>query len=381
MTDLFLEDDLKTLSDTQKAICLSIYIPTHESGMEVNENMDRTAFKNEVQALRRKLEGYDFDKGYIEELLSPAMQLIDNLMFWKDLSLGLAVFIKAGFFKYFRLPVSFSAFSVISSRFVISPIVPAFILKNSFCILSINKYEFKLFSSNKSEIKEIEIEEDLRKKAEEALMPVDYLNDFHEPLTENRQSQVMQKTKEKGDVNIPAFFKSIDDIVSLKLKDMGEPLLVLAGLKEWQGDYRKLSRYKNIYEQAYDHNTQYISPRELHEHVIEIVRPYLEKPLQEALVTYRQLAGSGKTSYNINNIIFDAKAGRVDTLFISKDAYLWGKYDEKKNELLVEDGPDLENYCLLNDAMVSAINNKGKIFMLEKNQMPENSSIVAVFRY
>jgi hypothetical protein len=381
MTDVFLEDDFKRLSDVQKATCLSIYIPTHEAGMEVNENLDMIAFRNEVKSLQNKLEDLGYDDEKIEALLRPALQLLDDLVFWKNQSSGLAVFMMEGFFRYFRLPVPFHALSLISSRFIVTPIIPALDHRNIFFILSLNKYEFHLFACNGSGIREMEIEEEFRKKAEDALLPIDYLNDFHEPLAENRDSQVLQRTKEKGDVNVPGFFKAIDEIVAIKFKDMGEPLLVLAGVEEWQGDYRKVSRYKNLYDKGFDCNIQSLSPRELHEKVMEIIKPYFEKAVEAALLKYHMLAGTGKTSYNLHNILFDVTDGRVDILFIPKETYIWGRYDEKENELLMAEGPGLENYCILNYAAVTAIKNKGKIFMLDKNRMPEDAPLVAVYRY
>jgi hypothetical protein len=378
MTDQFDEKDLDQLAEMH-GTCLSIYIPTHEYGMEVNESMDMISFKNEIQRLQRKLEGDGFKNAGI--LLKPAFDLLDDVVFWKNQSSGLAVFIKEGYFKYFRLPMAFETLSVISADFIITPLIPALSLTEEFFILSLNKYDFKLFRCTMADMHEVRIEEELRRRAEEVLIPINYRNDFHEPFTENRDSQVLQRAKEKGDANVHEFFRSIDEIVLTKLKEENGPLLILAGIGEWQGLYRKVSRYNNIWKKGCEQNAQSIPERELHERVLAITQSYFAEPLRNALFKYRELAGSGLTSTSLKSILFDANAGRVESLFIPKNIHIWGRYNVGENELIIEEEFSQGNYCLLNYAARITMNNEGKVFVLERNKIPENSEIAVLYRY
>jgi hypothetical protein len=387
MVDIFDEEILKRIIEIQGDTCISIYIPTHQEGLEVNENMDIISFKNEVQDIKIQLSEYGLDNGSIDKLLKPAWELINDTSFWKFQSHGLAVFIKDDYFQYLRLPVSFKIFSVISSRFVFSPLIQALEMNNKFYILSLNQYEFKLFESSLTSIKEVLIEDELKAKVEETLAPFDYRNDLYETTDPGGNSasvglkkQVLERAKQNGDVNLSVFFRTINDIVISKIRDVKVPL-VLAGLEEWQSNYRKINKYRNLWEQGYLHNAQFLSPKELHKQVLTLIAPYFDKPQERSLSRYNALAGTGRTSYALENILFDASAGRIDTLFIPKDFNVWGTYDIDQNEVVIHNSSYRYNYCLLNYAASITLSNSGNVFMVDSNQMPEQGNIAAIYRY
>jgi hypothetical protein len=386
MIDLFEADDLEKLAEI-RGTCISIYIPAHEAGIEVNENMDKISFKNEFQKVQQILEEYGYKNREIENLLSPAKDLLDDLNFWKDQSRGLTAFISKDFFKAYRLPISFMNFSVVSSRFIITPIIPTLQLRNKFFILSLNKYTFKLYQCTMSEISEVEIDEILRQKVEEALAPFGYKNDLYEPviesrdpLNESRKKQILERAKEKGDVNLPEFFRLVNEIVMMKLKEEDSPL-VLAALDEWQGDFRKVNKYRNLWEKGYTRNAEFLTPRQLHEDVLEIMKPYFEGPRDNALSKYQAMAGTGQTSDDIEKIVLDAATGRVESLFVEKDTFLWGRFDPVKNSIEIVGAPDKDNYCLISYACINTLKNKGMVYILDKDIMPAGSSMACVYRY
>lgn len=387
MEDRFDEEILTRIIGIEGDTCISIYIPTHQEGLEVNENMDIISFKNEIQDIKIQLSENGLDNRTIDKILKPAWDLIDDTSFWRLQSHGLAVFLKEDFFQYLRLPVSFKMFSVISSRFVFSPLIQALDMNSKFYILTLNQYEFKLFESSLTSINEVLLNDDLKAKIEETLAPFDYRNDLYETTDPAGNSanagikkQVLERAKQNGDVNLSVFFRTINDVVISTIKDEKAPL-VLAGLDEWQSLYRKINKYRNLLEQGFLHNAQFLSPNELHKQVLPLISPYFEKPQERSLSRYNALAGTGRTSYALENILFDANAGRVDTLFVPKDVYVWGKYDNNLNTITQQNGSLKDNYCLLNYAASITLSNSGNVFLVEPSQMPERGYIAAIYRY
>jgi len=94
----------ENLASHRGEFCISIYLPTHRSGVEVNELEDNLAFKNSLQQVTATLKSKNVDQALIQRALEPAYDLVRNTTFWRNLNQGLAVFIADNYFKYIKMP-------------------------------------------------------------------------------------------------------------------------------------------------------------------------------------------------------------------------------------------------------------------------------------
>src|SRR5688500_2137360 len=116
--------DLVELANYTSDCCISVYIPTHRAGVEVNERMDSIAFKNALQQIEAILKDRGFDQTKVARLLKPGYDLLRNDKFWYALSDGLAVFIADGLFRYMKLLVTPTDRLLVNTSFYLSPLVP-----------------------------------------------------------------------------------------------------------------------------------------------------------------------------------------------------------------------------------------------------------------
>jgi hypothetical protein len=68
----------KKLAKIYQPHSIRIYIPTHRSGREVNEKVDKINLKNQPQHIAKEFEDWQLDNREIEQLLSPINKLIDD---------------------------------------------------------------------------------------------------------------------------------------------------------------------------------------------------------------------------------------------------------------------------------------------------------------
>ncbi|MFN3402769.1 MAG: hypothetical protein ACK40G_01660 [Cytophagaceae bacterium] len=382
MIDNFGPDNMKELLEVQAPVCISIYIPTHQSGMEVNESVDWISFKNEVQKIKLTLQNKGMREDDIQIFLQPAWELIDDTGFWRNLSEGLAVFISLGKSYVYRLPISFNNYSVVASKFMLTPLIAAESMNEKFFVLTLNQYDFKLYECNlKKEIHELEFSTEQIEKLNKAVAPFPYKNDLvQDPQNPALKEQVLTRAKQNGDVFLPEYFRVVNELVVESLKDQTGPL-VIAALPEQQALYRRVNKYKNIIEKGYEANAQFLQKGKIYEIGYEILRPYFSRNCRNAINRYQAMAGTGLTSVNISSIIQNAMGGRVETLFIAKDKYLWGTYDEQNLKLKLIESPDTDNYDLMSETTRYAMLNNGNVYLLNKEEMPEGSDIAAIYRY
>jgi len=81
----------------------------------------------------------------------------------------------------------------------------------------------------------------------------------------------------------------------------------------------------------------------------------------------------------LEDIIEAANYSKIDTLLINKKAEKNGVFDEEENEIkLMGNNKD---YDLYNFAAVQTIKNGGDVYSIEKEEMPEDEDVIAIYRY
>src|SRR5688572_15409475 len=75
--DIFVE-----LASFNSAPAVTLILPTHRSGVAVNEQNDNIAFKNVLQHAEKKLKDNNVEADTIHKLLAPGYELLRNEEFW-----------------------------------------------------------------------------------------------------------------------------------------------------------------------------------------------------------------------------------------------------------------------------------------------------------
>jgi hypothetical protein len=80
-------------------------------------------------------------------------------------------------------------------------------------------------------------------------------------------------------------------------------------------------------------------------------------------------------------VIQGAFYGRVEELFVPVGVQKWGYFDPEAMELEVHKDAQAGDEDLLNAAAIQTIFHGGTVYALEPQEMPDEVSIAAVFRY
>ena len=98
----FNQESLTSLIETQPGRCVSIFLPTHEKGTEIQQ--DPIRLKNLIDDVERQLGETELRNPVIRDQLAPARQLLGDTSFWQHQSAGLSLFGADGQWQYFHLP-------------------------------------------------------------------------------------------------------------------------------------------------------------------------------------------------------------------------------------------------------------------------------------
>lgn len=383
--ELIPKEEFIELINYQGAHCISIYIPTHRAGVEVNEKQDAIVFKNALQSVNTELQNQGLPSQEIETLLAPGFELYNNEIFWNSQLDGLAVFLADGFSKVIQLPFSVNEENYLNSTFYISPLLPAITNKEEYYLLVLSKHDAKFYQGSAFGLQRIEVAE----------LPNGMDDVIHFEEKEGRQ---LFRQGSKGGTgsanfhghgegqsddktNLGIYFQEVDRTLFTEiLHDKNVPL-VLAGVEYLIPIYKGVSKYNNIAGEAITGSQEHESQLALFTKCREILAPYFEQQTKKALQNYYNQIATPLTSSMPDKVIPASYYAQVSDLFICKGQHIWGKFNETDNLLEIHSEKQEGDECLINKAAAKTYANGGSVYLLDPEQMPKESIIAAFMRF
>lgn len=384
--DMLSKDDMRMLAERKGGICVSIYLPTHPVGEDIQQ--DPIRFKNLLRRAEELLEARGIKQRDAKDLLAPCWALLDDVDFWQYQSDGLAVFAAEGLFRYFRLPESFDELVVATDRFHIKPLIPVLSESGRFYVLALSQNEVRLLHGSAHSMSEVHLK-DVPTSLAEALKyddPEKQLQ-YHtgtpghggmRPAIFHGHGVGTDDARHK--VEIKRYFDQVDRGIHEILKDEHVPL-VLAGVEYVLAIYREASSYPSLIEEGVTGNPEGLSTEDIRERAWSVVEPVFLKAREEALEVYRELAGTGRASSDIREVAAAAHDGRVEILFVALGVQRWGSFDPGKREVKLRDKQQAGDEDILDFAAAHCLIHRGRVYALSSGKVPGGEPLAAIFRY
>lgn len=377
------KDLFKDLALYQAPCCITIYLGTHNAGVEVNERYDAISFKNALQKAEVMLNERNIQTTVVKAMLEPGYALLRNDAFWLQQSPGLALFIADGYFKYIKMPFAADDYIAIEDTFYVTPLIPAIIRKEFYYLLVISKKQCKLFKADAFNMQHIPVE-GLPKGLAEELGDTDVETTFR---TGGRGSTGANFHGMGGGNNnddkayIANYLEAVDDVIWQQVLHNETAPLLLAGVEYLIPIYKSVSDYNHIWDDALTGNHEYDDIPALYKQSCEIMQPYFQQRVNKALENYGNQSATQLTSSIKVDIIPAAYYGKTAQLFVTKGEHIWGTFNEMENKITYLNEKDANAQDLIDNTVVKTLLNGGEVFLLERDKMPGNTSLAAIFRY
>ncbi len=377
-------DELKSLVEKRSGPFVTISLPTQRAGVETRQNPIR--FRKLLHSAEESLIAGGLKPVDTQLLLAPARKLLEDPLYWQHQDEGLAVYIAPGFLRHYKLPVKPDERVVVADRFHIKPILNMLSGERRFHILAISQNRVRLLKAHPGGAREVEFKG----------VPASLDEAMKYDLTEKQlQFRTLTNTRPgKGDAvfyglgapsdltkeRILQYFHQIDNGLCRLLRDQRTPL-VFAGVDYLFPMYREVNTYDGLMDRAISGNPDGMGPDELHKRAWAIVQPHFEKTRLEAADNYHKLAGTPRVSNKISQVAPAAHQGRVEVLFVQTGALAWGSYAPEVGAMHEYETHQPGSEDMLDFAAVHTLLNGGTVYALDGPQMPNGSSVAAVFRY
>lgn len=382
LADLFRRKDIEMLMAPREAPCVSVFLPTHRMGPSTEQ--DPVRLKNLLADAESRLIDEGLRRPVARELLAPAVGLLNERPFWQHQSDGLALFLAKGWWHTYRLPLELPELTVVAKRFHVKPVVPLLMGDGHFYILAVSQNEIRLLEGSRQAVHEVDLEE-VPRSLREALRFDDPEKErlFHVTGREGGSAAVFHGHGIGGEVDKERtlrYLRLVDAGLGEVLSDQRAPL-ILAGVDYVRDMYREVTSYPALVEEGISGNPEHLRPEELHERAWTLVEPLFRRGEQEAAARYRELAGTGMATGDLQEGVAAAHQGRVEVLFVALSEERWGTLDAGIGRITVHDEPQPGDEDLLDLAVVRTLLGGGTVYAPPSDRMPSGTSVAAILRY
>ena len=379
---LLSEEEFKTVITESQGPAVSIFLPTHRAGPEIQQ--DPIRLKNLVKQAEAQMIAEGARPAAARELLAPVSSLLDDAAFWRHQQDGLAIFRSRDILRVYRLPLPLSEFVSVSNRFYVKPLLPFLMNDERFYILALSHKAVRLLECARDTVHEIDVP-GVPQGMEEALpegtspqlqrhtLPMDGRNAarFHGHGVGTDDVDV---------VNLTRYFHRVDDGLKDILKHQHAPL-VLACVEYLAPIYREITTYPHLLEPILPGNPDGVRNEVLHQKAWALVKPHFQKARDQAAAQYHEGLAKGRASHALTDILPAAYQGRIAALFVPLGVRRWGRFDFDRSSLDVHEVEQPGDEELLDLATMQTLMHGGMVYGVKPEEVPGGQLLAAVHRF
>lgn len=377
---LLSKNKFKELANKRGHYCISIYIPTYRDG----DNQKGTIrLKNQLAKIETQLFNLEMNRNEVAEYIKPINKLLNDAGLWRHLSDSLIIFRSAEDFIYLTLPIDVNELSLVSDRYYLLPLLNMFTDDDTFFILTLSQNKNQVYQATKNEITEFTTKGMLPEKLEESVG-----KDVKQKSLQFRTGQSQGglglyhgkgEGKDDKKKEIIKYLRDVDQGINELIDEDNAPL-VIASVDYIFSLFQDVSAYKNVYPTPVLGNYDDKDILHVHEKACALLKPWFERERNQYKEKYR--SSSDNIVSEINAIHRAAIAGSIETLFVKKNEFVWGKEAPERLQIQIHDNREVRDNCLLDIVARHTFLKGGKVFIEESDQMPEQSFPAnAILRY
>ncbi len=375
--------DLKELSRHDSGHLVSLYMKTQRFGPD-SQAGNVTRMKQLLKSAATQLAELGARTAEIDSILNPVRQLADDRTFWLRAEDGLAIFADGGV-RVFRLAEAPPELAVVGPRYHLRPLLTLLGSDRHYYVLALSQKHARLLRGSAAELVEVDLG-DAPTSLAEALKWDDFERQslqFHTGTSNGqggRRAAMFHGGAEADPKDqILRYFREIDRALVEHVRD-GAPL-ILAGVDYVLPLYREVNSYPALADEAVSGSPDTFNGETLHERSLAIAATTFSAGQRQAAERIDELWATPRATSDPETIVPAATGGRVEALFVSTKAELWGVADEVADTVEIHASRQPADEDLLDRAALSTIMAGGSVFSVPPAEMPRDAAAVALLRY
>jgi Bacterial archaeo-eukaryotic release factor family 3 len=373
---------LRSLLEHGHGPCISIYLPTHRSMPD--RQQDPIRYRNLVreaeQSLAKALHADD-----VSRLLAPFHALAVNDRFWHSTLDGLAVLGSPSMFRVLPLRQRVSDVAVVAESFHVKPLLHIYQSMDRYHVLAISRTRAALYGGDRNGLDKLTPHADVPLTLEDALGTSITNRSAHVASGSSTGGQAVRSggtsTQDEIDLDTERFFRAVDRAVAEHhSRPTGLPL-ILAALPEHQALFHKVSHNGALTSPGIDVNPDALDAQALATKAWSLMEPEYLARLRRIADDVGASLGRGSASDDVTTIASAAVEGRIDTLVVEDGRTIPGRIDTSTGAVSFYDlaQPDIDD--VLDDIAEIVLRQRGTVRVLPASMMPSRTGVAAILRW
>ncbi|QJD58456.1 hypothetical protein HG264_05800 [Pseudomonas sp. gcc21] len=388
MSERISRETLNELIKMEKQTCLSLYMPTHRSFPE--REQDPIRYKNMLRELRERLQA-QHPEADVATLMKPYEALLDDHDFWIYQRDGIAVLRGENFFRVFSLQHRVPEYVVVNSHPFLKPLLRIVQSTDRYQVLCLARDKVRLFEGNSDVLDEVDLVPEVPRNLDQALgteltekgqsgHPGGYSSagergdpQMHEAGGPDKQAEI--------DLDRDRFFRVVDRaILDHYSRPSGLPL-ILAGLPENQSFFRAQSHNPQLLKEGINLGQGSLDVRALQQRSSELMERRNGERLNGILDQYATSKPQNQATDDLREIGSAAAQGKVGTLLVESDREVPGQVDRDTGAVLLDETGDLAATDVLDELILLVLERGGDVNVVPAERMPGRSGAAAIYRF
>jgi hypothetical protein len=376
--------ELVRLATAENDQVVSLYMPAHQPGHELSENP--IEFKNLLMSAADSLRSGGMSPSHLHDFFAPAIQLLDQHLFWNSLSRSLVVFISTQGLQIWHLPFDCDELCVVGKRYHIVPLAAWLNEDAQYYVLAVSQNRLRLLHGTRFIVQEVKVP-NLPTNQTQALHydPREGFFQTHSAQPQIRGKESIVFTGQGGEVDVAkdelaAYFRLVDAAVHKFLHERTEPL-IFAGVDYLFPIFREHNHYPHLFPTHLAGNPDLVADGQLRDRAWPLIETLIRRRQDTEVTNYWRLLNQARASNHISEVIMAANSGAIEILFINPSIRRFGIYEPVKNAVRIDEQPESDNEDLVNLAVCLVLQNGGKVEALPNGNIPGGGSMAAIFRY
>jgi hypothetical protein len=369
--------ELKGLIETTSSPAVSIYLPTVRVTAQPEQNA--VLLKNALAGIDERLVARGMSRSEAVGMLEPLRLLLGDRDFWNHQQEGLALLRTPDTFERFRLPFAVGHHVVVADSPYVVPLFRPLAHGATFYVLALSQGAVRLIECTAQGAVEVDTSEfDIPHSLAEALRYDDLQKPESRHPTTTGPGHGDDGEDHKGQVR--RYVHAVEVGVSRHLSVRDAPL-VLAAVDYVRAMYREKTDYSAVLTNGIDGNPDHLRPEQLLEAARPIMETHFEKQMNELKDRYETALAHDGAACELEQVLWAAHDGRVDTLFVRDGAQEWAKVDAEGRSIERSNGLESGTEELHDLTARRTLINGGRVLALDDEAMPCDGPIAAIYRY
>ena len=363
---------------------VSMYLTTQQGWPEAQQN--RIRFKNLRADVEKAIERC-YDKREFRGMLD-ALAIIEEQFEQDDAGMlgplrqGLAVLANKGAVSVYRLDYPVETFALVADSYHIKPLVKNFQYGSHYYVMALSYDGFDVYRGDFSTLEELDHPDGIVTRFAELFDDYDvslseignrYKGGSRSYFGYDEKSQVIEKETVEH-------FRYAAEVMKDFMAGRRCPL-VLAGLPRHQEVFRSLAHIPCLLERGIEKTFGSMDKKEQLAAVGAIIDELQREQIERLVARFCDAQAAGKASSDVNDITLALVERKVETLLVQKDGVIDGDVDVESGFLRRHGEACVRSDDLTDDFAQATYLQGGDVYVLEKDQMPGDTGVAALYRY